>query len=207
MLKLFLLKFSESDSFSQLEYLSQYLSIEKRERLLKTNIDKLKIRHISGEILAKYVCTMLVGKSFSDIEIVYDAVGKAFYKNEDIYFNISHSGDYLILAVSDKPVGVDIEKRKNFNFRIAERFFSASEYQWLNAQPKVEFESNFLKIWTAKEAYVKATGRGIAADFTDFSVCGHRFGEFKIADEQRILADYYQEKLATDYIFTVCILI
>ncbi|MCD6047204.1 MAG: hetI [Gammaproteobacteria bacterium] len=78
------------------------------------------------------------------------------------YFNVSHSQDYWVIAIADQgPIGIDIEdKNRPVNFlEIAKRFFAPEEYAFLAAA--AEPKEMFWRYWTAKEALVKASGKGI----------------------------------------------
>ena len=108
----------------------------------------------------------------------------------DFHYNISHSGDYVVCAVSDHPVGIDLQKINDNAERclkIARRFFSEEEQ---NAMQKLIPDPNnteaskssdsrdksaysplcvyFTRCWTAREAYIKLTGRGLAEPFESF---------------------------------------
>lgn len=97
-----------------------------------------------------------------DYTIKLTANNKPEYKDKNIHFNLSHTGDYVVCAISENAVGVDIEHiRKNY-LKVARRFFTDSEYQWIG-----EDENRFLRIWTLKEAYSKYTGQGIALTISD----------------------------------------
>lgn len=83
----------------------------------------------------------------------------------NIYFNLSHSHDAVLVGIApDRPIGVDIEYiRPLSNMKaIAARFFSEAEYQAIQAFPLDEQNAGFFKFWTMKEAYLKATGKGLA---------------------------------------------
>lgn len=92
-----------------------------------------------------------------DYDIEYVANGKPVYRNSDIYFNLSHAGNYVVCAVSDKAVGVDIERLRKNVIRVAKRFFTQAECDWIGND-----SLKFSRIWTLKEAYAKLTGEGIA---------------------------------------------
>lgn len=92
-----------------------------------------------------------------DYDIEYIANGKPVYKNSDIHFNLSHAGNYVVCAVSDKAVGVDIERQRKNVIRVAKRFFTQAECDWIGDE-----SLKFSRIWTLKEAYAKLTGEGIA---------------------------------------------
>ncbi len=89
-----------------------------------------------------------------------------------LYFNISHSGSRVVLAVARSPsIGIDIEfAEKNRRVeKIAHRFFSASETACLLALKEDEWLIRFYELWTLKEAYIKACGLGLAIPLKDFS--------------------------------------
>lgn len=80
--------------------------------------------------------------------IVYNKNGKPYLNNiNNIYFSISHSDKYLVIAISNKKIGVDIEKIKKYNTKIND---------FLNIIPKNEEE--FFEYWTKKEALIKLKG-------------------------------------------------
>lgn len=92
--------------------------------------------------------------------------GKPYTESVDVEFSISHSGDIVVCAVSDNPVGIDIEKIREVNLNVAKRLFTPDEQEYI-------FEKNskqrFFEVWTKKEAYVKLLGLGITY-FPKFSV-------------------------------------
>jgi len=78
-------------------------------------------------------------------------------------FNLTHSGDFVALAISDDEVGVDIENLRPVNAaqRLANRFFSPEERKHVFELDGEARDRAFLRIWTQKEAYLKATGLGV----------------------------------------------
>ncbi len=88
-------------------------------------------------------------------------------------FNVSHSGSFALIGLSEsRPIGVDIERMRltGDELNVAKRFFSAAEYRALQAQEKDAMLSDFYKIWTCKEAVLKACGAGISEHLKHFSV-------------------------------------
>jgi 4'-phosphopantetheinyl transferase len=80
-------------------------------------------------------------------------------------FNWSHSGDYALVAISRHLApGIDIERRRprNRSVDIAEHYFHRDEFAALVSLPPAARSDAFLELWTAKEAVLKALGRGIA---------------------------------------------
>ena len=72
-------------------------------------------------------------------------------------FNVSHSGDWCILAAGPDPVGADIEKPAASVMDIAPRVFTPAERSWMSESPA----ERFFRLWTWKESVMKATGLGM----------------------------------------------
>ncbi|HEY8900162.1 MAG TPA: 4'-phosphopantetheinyl transferase superfamily protein [Chthoniobacterales bacterium] len=81
----------------------------------------------------------------------------------NLHFSISHSRNFLVIAVSPVPIGVDIELlRPRDNTRaLAERFFSKNDFATLEGLPPAQVDEAFLHQWVAKEAALKAAGIGL----------------------------------------------
>ena len=80
-----------------------------------------------------------------------------------IYFNLSHSQDMVLCAVSENPVGCDIEKVTNAPLEVAEHYFSQKECQYIaDASNSADADHRFFRLWTLKESYMKMTGEGIS---------------------------------------------
>lgn len=99
-------------------------------------------------------------------KIVKGPNGKPYFPGTDIHFNISHSGDYKVLAIADAPVGVDIERFRKADLRVAKRFCE-NEYNYITQK---DSEHRFFEIWTKKEAYLKYKGTGLRGGLDSFDV-------------------------------------
>jgi len=91
----------------------------------------------------------------------------------NLQFNLSHSENRAILGISrDRPIGVDLEKIRPMGNaeQLAERFFCASEYALLTQAIPAERDKLFFQLWTAKEAYLKATGEGISGGLNQVEI-------------------------------------
>lgn len=89
-----------------------------------------------------------------------------------LHFNLSHSIEWIVCAVSRIPViGVDIERcsREVDVLRLARRFFSAREYRDVLQCEGEDRKQRFFDYWTLKEAYIKARGEGISLGLDKFS--------------------------------------
>lgn len=88
-------------------------------------------------------------------------------------FNLSHSGNLAVLAISrDGEVGVDVEKVREIDLRIVRRFFTDREADEIAATVTTQQLAAFFRVWTAKEAVVKATGEGIRRGLDTFELAG-----------------------------------
>jgi 4'-phosphopantetheinyl transferase len=98
--------------------------------------------------------------------------GKPALRDREIEFNASHSGDLVALAFArETPVGIDVERRRQLNdaLALARRYFSAEEVAIVEKAD--DAGDAFFTIWTAKEAIVKASGKGIGTgDLHGFTV-------------------------------------
>lgn len=91
----------------------------------------------------------------------YRENGKPYLVNYPYYFNISHSGDYVVCALSEREVGVDLQIHRGANIgRLAGRFFAPAEADALGRA--ADREAFFFRLWARKEAYGKLTGKGLA---------------------------------------------
>lgn len=109
-----------------------------------------------------------------DVCFSYGAQGKPFLPAfPACQFNVSHSGDLLVLATTQKhAVGIDIEKiRPEFaNETLAESYFAAAEVVQLRSLPAAAQPAAFFRCWTRKEAYIKACAAGLSLPLDSFTV-------------------------------------
>lgn len=94
-----------------------------------------------------------------DLAISYNLKSKPYFTGHpELFFNLSHAGDFVACAVSRAPVGIDIEGSRPYREKVAERFFSPQERAWMADGAPAQ---RFFALWTLKEAYAKAVGIGI----------------------------------------------
>jgi 4'-phosphopantetheinyl transferase len=129
-------------------------------------------------IISHFELRRLLGEKLNvapqDLKFSADEHGKPYLPDycENVHFNISHSGDYCLIGISGEKIGVDIEKMsdKSDFMGISERFFARNECLYIKCRALAERQLAFYQIWTLKEAYVKAIGKGIVYGFEKFSV-------------------------------------
>lgn len=86
-------------------------------------------------------------------DVLYLENGKPYTEKQHV--SISHSGENVLVGISAKEIGVDIEVIKPFDKRLIKRYFSKDEEDF------IKNDSDFFKIWTVKEAFLKLTGEGL----------------------------------------------
>ena len=143
------------------------LSPEEIQRADQFHFENGRRRFIRARAAMRRILGGYIGIAPRKIAFSYGAVGKpelaAGLEKFGIRFNLSHSGELALLAVTrGLAVGVDVELvNPEFAGReIAERCFSANEARYLLALPVGDRADAFFSIWTRKEAYIKALGAG-----------------------------------------------
>lgn len=122
---------------------------------------------------------------------------------EPVCFNLSHSGKYVVIAVSDCEVGIDIEHKKKNCLMLAKRCFCDAEYRDIAAAPTAEEqEKRFLEYWTMKEAFVKYSGEGLHIPLNSFHIVRQETGISYIECQDIWLASLFLE--TEQYCISIC---
>ena len=80
----------------------------------------------------------------------------------DIYFNLSHSEGIVACIVENRECGIDCEKVREYRPNVMKRAFSEKEQAMIQSAPESERDMLFFTLWTLKEAYIKAIGKGLS---------------------------------------------
>lgn len=156
---------------SKFERLMSYTSKEKRERIKRFQGYDDALRTLIGDVLIRYlICKKL---EIENQKLLFGAneFGKPFLINDNnIQFNISHSGKWVVCSIDNLPVGIDIEQIKSIDMGIAERFFSKNEVKSLMSKCVAEREAYFYDLWALKESYIKAVGKGLSIPLNSFTI-------------------------------------
>ena len=132
-------------------------------------------------VVARGFLRLLLGRYLlaeaKQLQFSYGAWGKPAlggeFSESGLRFNMSHSHGVALYAVTkEREIGVDVEHvRSEFaSDDIARRFFSPFEVGVLCGLPEVDRVAAFFRCWTRKEAYIKATGRGLSQPLHGFDV-------------------------------------
>lgn len=160
------------------------------------------LEHATGELLEDYG----IECSGSGYTIEESESGKPYYADLAVHFNISHAGERVMVALSPREVGCDVEQKSKSALSIAKRFFAKEEYEMLSGLDKAQAESEFTRLWTIKESVLKCCGDGIGRAMNDFCLVGNDgkvTGTVRLpgADEKYHIKEYAAE---SGYRFSAC---
>lgn len=136
----------------------RYLELLLPKRRIKAQrylFEEDRLRCIAGGLLMQKILGIQ-----KEEELTHNAYGKPILKSGDVQFNISHSGDFVAMAVDALPIGVDIEQVKNADREVAQRCFQKNELAYVFDGGAGSGE-RFFSVWTCKESLMKATGWGM----------------------------------------------
>lgn len=134
---------------------------ERREKI--DSFHFLKDRRLSlGAGILLYKC--LLREGITDGKLSFAENGKPFLADRrDIHFNLSHSENMAVCAVSDRPVGVDIEACRHFENDLADFAFHKSEIDYIRRKEN-DADMAFTRLWTIKESVMKYFGTGLSLE-------------------------------------------
>jgi 4'-phosphopantetheinyl transferase len=149
-----------------------------RQRAARYVFFRHRTQFIAAHTLLRTALARLCGPPPAAWRFVADAHGKPSAWLADtparVSFSLSHTEGMVGLAAclgAGWAIGFDLEPVASaVDFAVADRFFSAQEVAWLGALGELERAEAFLRLWTLKEAFIKATGKGLTQDLAAFSV-------------------------------------
>jgi 4'-phosphopantetheinyl transferase len=156
-----------ADAEGRLGALEAALPEPERARAARFRVADARGRFVLGRTLLRRAVGQLLGVPAEELALVVDERGKPHLadpaEEPGPFFNLSHSGPVVAVAVASVAVGVDVESLRPVVSaeRLARRFLSAAEAAAVLAADAAERDRAFLRIWTQKEAYLKATGLGV----------------------------------------------
>lgn len=172
-----------------LEVALSALPWEERRKKANTYLLERDKKLCVGTGLLLYYALTSVGAP--TLDICYGKHGKPTLANDmGIHFNCSHSGELAVCAVSDAPVGVDVERISEFDEGVAKYAFTKEERQLIANDART-----FFRLWTRKESYVKRNGTGFSVQPNEINV---------INDDILPMGCVFSELEVNGYIITLC---
>lgn len=171
----------------------QRLSSEEKKVAMRFQFEKHRRRYIISHVAMREIVSDYLNVSSSEVIVHVGEHGKPYLENNPLYFNLSHSHEMALLGLSfHGNVGVDIEYlNPKINFmNIAERYFTPEEVKQLKDIPPETRYQHFYLCWSAKEAYLKAKGIGIANHLKMFTLGIQTLSEVKILDINQEIKEF-----------------
>ena len=141
------------------------LSTDEQSRANGFRLAGARNNFILSRAQLRHCLSVHTGISSKDLNFCYSDHGKPSLAEQSLGFSLSHSKQWLAIAIGrDCELGVDIEPEspKRAWLAIAERYFHPDEFRQLKSLPAQEAQKRFFRLWTLKEALLKARGTGIA---------------------------------------------
>jgi 4'-phosphopantetheinyl transferase len=156
--------------------LLSFLPAEERRRYAQFGLEDRRREFLWSRLLVRCVLASFLNRDMRDINFGYRDNGKPFLENSEIQFNLSHTEGLIACSVARRRLGIDVEKvtrgeevERRWNL-LARRYFSTAEKEFLLSQDRASRSTAFFRIFTMKEARVKASGEGLSLPLEDFSV-------------------------------------
>lgn len=191
----------DSDLYNRL---LKYLSMEKRERVNNYVVFEDSLRTLLSDILTRVVICKKKGVKNTKIKFTYNLYGKPYIEGLNLFFNISHSFQWIVCAIHEAPVGIDIEMIRPIDLHIImKNIFSDIEYADLLKKGEADQLLYFYDLWTLKESYIKAIGKGLSITLNSFSIKKKSNDKIKIWGNE-LTCFFKQYPIDVKYKLSIC---
>lgn len=150
------------EKYSEVSNYIKYLSSIRQDKVRGFKFEKDKLRSIFGELLLRYALKEYFNIEFDKCKIIFNKYGKPYIIHEtNLKFNLSHSGNIIICAISYQSVGIDIEENKALDLGTLVYCLHENEQYCLRQYNSKEALDLFYNYWVLKESYLKYLGVGL----------------------------------------------
>lgn len=151
--------------------LLQYVSFDKQQRINAFRDRRDSQLVLMADLLIRAVACRYLSIKNDYLDFRINEYGKPYiYGSNYFYYNLSHSGRWVVCAVNHDQVGIDIEEIVPIELDIAQNYLSKKEITYIVKKPEVERAEAFYVILTLKESYIKAMGYGLSKNLNSFTV-------------------------------------
>lgn len=155
--------------------LNNYLSVDEKIRASTFRSILDRNRYIAAHAVLRMLLTHITG---AELKLISNAYGKPALRNSAFQFNLSHSGNIILLAFAlHKPLGVDVERMRVMGdlSTIAGQNFHIAEVIDINKYDEADKSQAFFSCWSKKEAVSKAVGMGLSMPLNSYRVAVEPF--------------------------------
>lgn len=189
--------------FCQEKY-APFLSEERKAYAMRLKSERSRRLCLGAELLLHYGLWKEYPELKIPVQYEKNSYGKPYLTGEasGLYFNFTHSGEYVLCAVGEQEMGIDLEQMKEPPYGILKKF-SKEEQAYLEVLSGEEKKEAFYHLWVRKESFVKAVGEGFHIPMDAFTVCpGAEQEVVQTLTEKRYRCS--SQTLAIPYVFGSC---
>ncbi|PEY37237.1 phosphopantetheine-protein transferase [Bacillus cereus] len=150
------------------QHLFECLGSQKQYRIQSFYHDDDKERALIGEILIRYMISHYLNMRPDRIILKYSTYGKPYIEEDSVFFNLSHSGKWVVAVIDHKENGIDVQEIGKVDMSVAKNFFLQREYLELMQLEGKSRANLFYELWTLKESYIKTIGKGLSIPLNSF---------------------------------------
>ncbi len=148
---------------------SKSFSAYRKNRLFSQRRPEDRTLSMAAELLLIHAVKSLKPDCSLPLRLQTNAFGKPMLENDGLHFSLSHTTGFVVCAIGDRELGVDVEKTRTYREALVRRFFCPEEQAFLGRS--ADSDEDFTVLWTLKESYLKALGCGLNRPLNSFCVC------------------------------------
>lgn len=163
-------------------------------------------RGLMSDVLTRAVISEMFNAPIEDIRFKTNGYGKPYVDGLDVHFNCSHSGKWVVCALNENcPVGIDIEAMKPIEMDFTRNVFTMNERKMLEKLDNENKLRYFYKVWTVKESFIKADGRGMSLPLNSIDTLFLHDGVIKVLVNGLLSGSGFKSSFIDDHhLMTVC---
>lgn len=206
-MKIYALWFDQQLPQGDFSRLLQFVGEDKKYRIQRFWNWMDAHRVLYADLLIRHLIIVKTGNFNENISFETNAFSKPFVNTEkDFFFNLSHSGNWVVCAIAKQPVGIDIEQIKPVGPEVMLDVLSPQEYDEIIQLEESQKLSSFFSIWTIKETYLKAVGKGLESHMNVIHTKKLKNGKIVLSSHGKIQKNIFFRTYALDkdYRMAVC---
>lgn len=178
-------------------------SVQQKATRFRQELDQQ--RCIIGDYMTRVLLSEKSGISRDEIKFTKNQYGKKYLLEQSSpFFNLSHSGNWILLGIGREEIGVDLEQFQVMDYLGISSYFNEKEQCYLNGLQDENVQMEFFRFWTAKESYLKFIGKGLSQLMNTFQVPIDSASGFIIDLEDEKLATSLSFPIKNEYYVSVC---
>lgn len=154
---LYVVKVKELNS-DEFNFLLNFADDYIKNRVKNLNLKNKKYSMVVANVLRKFLVFKHFSIPFEKQKIDFNESGKPYLNNQECYFNVSHSDDYVACVLAKTQIGVDIQKISKNKEKVSKFVFDKATNEKVNKAENQDLE--FTKQWAKLESYLKSKGTG-----------------------------------------------